>query len=345
MLIGTRFGGPGGKRARQRPGPFCPTLPPNLFAAYSATRGAANDKRYAAAHRPPSFGLPPGGLCLAVRSALPPARPLSGASPAACGVTAAPCRFPPRLAGSACRRLPRPAAPPPPPAPLRLAAPPAAASGGSVPRPSPWSLRSPLPAAGGPPARPPLPAGSLRSLGRRRAVGPPGSAPPASCPPSSLGRLAAWSGFGLRGSRPGLRRPSGPLSSALRPGRGGLGYSAAAAASGGSAPRPPSATPGGGGQGSSRAAPPPLTRPRRVRQTASNRCRRRRVPPTPAKMKGWCQKWEIALIAAGGKTGYAITRIQIIWLKRYRMMAALYAMERGTDASPRGCRSAPIGVT
>lgn len=158
------------------------------------------------------------------RGPLASARRRSGASPAACGGTASPCRSPPRLAGSACRRLPRPAAPPPPPAPLRLAAPPPAGSGGSVPRPSPRSLRSPLPAAGGPPARPPLPAGYLRSLGRLRAVGPPGSAPPASCPPSSLGRLAAWSGFGLRGSRPGLRRPSGPLSSALRPGRiGGAG--------------------------------------------------------------------------------------------------------------------------
>lgn len=224
------------------PGP-CGPAPPlraggGLFAVRDAT---GKQKRYAAAHRPPPFGLPPGGLCLAVRSALPPARPLSGASPAACGVTAAPCRFPPRLAGSACRRLPRPAAPPPPPAPLRLAAPPPAGSGGSVPRPSPWSLRSPLPAAGGPPARPPLPAGSLRSLGRCRAVGPPGSAPPAACPPSSLGRLAAWSGSGLRGSRPGLRRPSGPLSSALRPGRGGLGCSAPAGAG-----IPP---PAGGGRG------------------------------------------------------------------------------------------------
>ena len=149
------------------------------------------------------------------------ARPRSGASPAACGGTAAPCRFPPRLAGSACRRLPRPAPPPPPPAPLRRAAGRAAARPGAVPRPSPGSLWSPLPAAGGPPARPPLPAGSLRSPGRRRAVGPPGSAPPAACPPSSLGQLAAWSGSGLRGSRPGLRRGCAPLSSALRPGRGG----------------------------------------------------------------------------------------------------------------------------
>ena len=204
--------------------------------------------RYAAAHRPPALGLPPGGPAPLFAPPLPPARPRSGASPAACGGTAAPCRFPPRLAGSACRRLPRPAPPPPPPAPLRRAAGRAAARPGAVPRPSPWSLRSPLPAAGGPPARPPLSAGSLRSPGRCRAVGPPGSAPPAACPPSSLGRLAAWSGFGLRGSRPGLRRGCAPLSPALRPGRGGaagaawgLGCSAPAGAG-----VPP---PAGGGRG------------------------------------------------------------------------------------------------
>ena len=61
-------------------------------------------------------------------------------------------------------------------------------------------------------------------LGGARRRGPPGAVPPASCPPSSLGRLAAWPGFGLRGSRPGLRRGFAPL---LRPSGPGVGGSAA----------------------------------------------------------------------------------------------------------------------
>lgn len=181
--------------------------------------------RYAAAHRPPLLRLPPVGPCLAVRSALPPARRRSGASVAACGVTAAPWRSPPRLAASACRRLRRPATPAPPLAPRRLAAPPAAASGGSVPWPSPRSLRSPLGCCGwacGPPSAP-LRAPCVPSGGARRRVPPVRPGPPPALPRPSVG-WRHWPGFGLRGSCPGAS--GGPAGRFLRlsgPGVWGLG--------------------------------------------------------------------------------------------------------------------------
>ena len=43
----------------------------------------------------------------------------------------------------------------------------------------------------------------LRPFCAAASAGPPKTAPSASCPPSSLGRLAAWAGCGLRSSRPG----------------------------------------------------------------------------------------------------------------------------------------------
>lgn len=62
----------------------------------------------------------------------------------------------------------------------------------------PWA------APGGPAARPTrhcgFASGPSAPLPRRV---PPKTAPSASCPPSSLGRLAAWAGCGLRSSRPG----------------------------------------------------------------------------------------------------------------------------------------------
>ena len=58
-------------------------------------------------------------------------------------------------------------------------------------------------------------AGSPPALLRPVAVGPPRTAPPAPCPPSSLGRLVAWVGCGLRSSRLG---PGAALRAAsLRP--------------------------------------------------------------------------------------------------------------------------------
>ena len=104
-------------------------------------------------------------------------------------------RVPLRLSGSACRAGARPSSAAVP-APRRLAAPPAAASGGSVPGPSPGSLCSPLGCSGwacGPPFAP------LRALS-----GPLGGA-------MRRGPLA----------RPRLRRAALRLGSVLRPGASG----------------------------------------------------------------------------------------------------------------------------
>lgn len=104
-------------------------------------------------------------------------------------------RVPLRLSGSACRAGARPSSAAVP-APRRLAAPPAAASGGSVPGPSPGSLCSPLGCSGwacGPPFAP------LRALS-----GPLGGA-------LRRGPLA----------RPRLRRAALRLGSVLRPGASG----------------------------------------------------------------------------------------------------------------------------
>ena len=75
--------------------------------------------------------------------------------------------------------------------------------------------------------RPPRLCGLASALLRPVAAGPPRTAPPAPCPPSSLGRLVAWAGYGLRSSRLGplaARRAafSGhrPQASGQMPGKG-----------------------------------------------------------------------------------------------------------------------------
>ena len=155
--------------------------------------------------RPPPLAPAKGGRWLRTASApglrLPPA-----ASPA----DSAGSRLCPL--GSGYRRLCPPVAPPP-------SRPPTACARGCAPAPVPpghlvlrltlgllrVGLRPALRAA----------AGSPPALLRPVAVGPPRTAPPAPCPPSSLGRLVAWVGCGLRSSRLG---PGAALRAAsLRP--------------------------------------------------------------------------------------------------------------------------------
>lgn len=114
--------------------------------------------------------------------------------------------------GSGYRRLCPPVAPPP-------SRPPTACARGCAPAPVPpghlvLRLALGLLRVG---LRPALraTAGSPPALLRPVAVGPPRTAPPAPCPPSSLGRLVAWVGCGLRSSRLG---PGAALRAAsLRP--------------------------------------------------------------------------------------------------------------------------------
>lgn len=140
---------------------------------------------------------------------LPSARPRSGLRPRCAGRS--PRRSPPWLSGSGCRAGPRP-----PlrrlPAPRRLAAPPAAASGGSVPGPSPRSLRSALGCCGwasGPPSaplRPPcVPLGGVRRRGPPVGPGPRPALPRPSVGWSLWARLRASRRWALRGSGPGPR--------------------------------------------------------------------------------------------------------------------------------------------
>lgn len=151
-----------------------------------------------------------------VRGPLAAARRRSGASPAACGGTASPCRFPPRLAGSACRRLRSPAPPPPRPAPLRRAAAPPAGGPGAVPRRSPW-----VPLVAVAPLRGPwrAPCALLRlppAPGAAPGGGAPWRGPSASLRASGSGAPAPgpWSGAG----------PLGPLGLRSRAGGLGLGF-------------------------------------------------------------------------------------------------------------------------
>lgn len=163
---------------------------------------------------PPSPRLPPGGPA----PPLPPARRGSGLRRALAWAV------PARLAGSACRGGPPPGPPPPPLAPRRLAAGSAAAPPGSVPGPSPWSLRSPWPCS----VRPWRAA--LRWL--RAPCVPLGGAPlrvPPGLPgpPPALGRpsLGWWPGPAAGSGPPagGLWRGSAPLLRPPGPRRGGWG--------------------------------------------------------------------------------------------------------------------------
>ena len=154
--------------------------------------------------RPPPLAPAKGGRWLRTASApglrLPPA-----ASPA----DSAGSRLCPL--GSGYRRLCPPVAPPPSRPPARLATP--CGRLGRL-RHSVLRLALGLLRVG---LRPALraAAGSPPALLRPVAVGPPRTAPPAPCPPSSLGRLVAWVGCGLRSSRLG---PGAALRAAsLRP--------------------------------------------------------------------------------------------------------------------------------
>ena len=177
----------------------------------------SGQKRYARHIPAPSLVLPPlapGPLIGAPARA----RPRSGLRPRFAGRS--PRRSPPWLTDSGCRAGPRPPLrrrPRPPAASLRAVLRPGSATGHS-----PRSLRSPLPAAGGPPARPPLPAGSLCSLGRCPAAGPPRGGPVRVLPslvPRSVGRLAGLRAPGLPPGPPAGLCPAAP---ALRPGRWGF---------------------------------------------------------------------------------------------------------------------------
>ena len=133
------------------------------------------------------------------RGPLAPARRCSGASA---------CRFasqlrrgprPPAPLASGYRRLCPPVAPPPSRPPTRLATP-----YGRLGRLRHSVLRSPSGCSGwshGPPSAPQR--APSRPFCAEASVGPPRTAPPAPCPPSSLGRLVAWAGYGLRSSRLG----------------------------------------------------------------------------------------------------------------------------------------------
>lgn len=137
-----------------------------------------------------------------------------GLRPAAGGVASPPWTSGPRLRWPrAVAAKPPPVAPPPP-------RPPAAYARGYAPAPVPpghsvlglalGRLRVDLA------VRPPRLCGLASALLRPVAAGPPRTAPPAPCPPSSLGRLVAWAGYGLRSSRLGpFAVPGGDRS--LRP--------------------------------------------------------------------------------------------------------------------------------
>lgn len=180
----------------------------------SAPSGALrrNTKGMRAPIGPLRSGFRPPPLAPAKGGPLATDRRCSGAS--ACRF-ASPLRRgprPPAPLASGYRRLCPPVAPPP-------SRPPTACARGCAPAPVPpghlvlrltlgllrVGLRPALRAA----------AGSPPALLRPVAVGPPRTAPPAPCPPSSLGRLAAWVGCGLRSSRLG---PGAALRAAsLRP--------------------------------------------------------------------------------------------------------------------------------
>ena len=176
-------------------------------------RGAAPEhQRYAGTHRPPAHRLPPSATGPREGGPLATDRRCSGAS--ACRF-ASPLRRgprPPAPLASGYRRLCPPVAPPP-------SRPPTACARGCAPAPVPpghlvLRLTLGLLRVG---LRPALraTAGSPPALLRPVAVGPPRTAPPAPCPPSSLGRLVAWVGCGLRSSRLG---PGAALRAAsLRP--------------------------------------------------------------------------------------------------------------------------------
>lgn len=196
-----------------RRGP-CPRLPLRRFAC-------SGQKRCARAHRPPPLRLPPSGPGSAFAPPPPSARRRSGASPAACGGTAAPCRFPPRLAGSGCRRLRSPAPPPPRPAPLRRAPAPPAGGPGAVPRPSPWvpavavaPLRGPWRAPCAllrlPPAPGAAPGGGAPWRGPSASLRASGSGAPAPGPWSGAGPGGpAWCALAGRGPGVGVPPPAG----------------------------------------------------------------------------------------------------------------------------------------
>ncbi len=167
----------------------------------SALAGAAPEhQRYARTHRPPAQRLSPVGPAslLARPSQRTAAAP--GLRPAA---KAAPLHRDPPAPGSVGLGLSPPvlarrsaAVSAPPLASLR----PSGGSDGSGTR----SSGSPLGCFGwacGPPYAPLRV--RLRPFCAAASAGPPKTAPSASCPPSSLGRLAAWAGCGLRSSRPG----------------------------------------------------------------------------------------------------------------------------------------------
>lgn len=155
------------------------------------------------------------------RGPLASARRRSGASPAACGGTAAPWRSPPRLAGSACRRLRSPAPPPPRPAPLRRAPAPPAGGPGAVPRPSPWvplvavaPLRGPWRAPCAllrlPPAPGAAPGGGAPWRGPSASLRASGSGAPAPGPWSGAGPGGpAWCALAGRGPGVGVPPPAG----------------------------------------------------------------------------------------------------------------------------------------
>ena len=223
--------------ARRRPGgaaPPVPVAPPPPMAAPGQSGMPRPVGPLRSGFRPPPLAP--------WRGPLASARRRSGASPAACGGTAAPWRSPPRLAGSACRRLPRPAAPPPPPAPLRRAPAPPAGVPGAVPRRSPWvpavavaPLRAPWRAPCAllrlPPAPGAAPGGGAPRVGPSRVL--------PSLVPRSVGRLV-----GLRAPRLPPGPPAGLAPRFLRPsGPGVRGLECSAPAGAGVPP------PAGGGRG------------------------------------------------------------------------------------------------
>ena len=173
----------------------------------------AEHQRNAGTHRPPAHRLPPSAPGPHGGGPLAADRRCSGATARPpCGRLSAVALRPPAPLASGYRRLCPPVAPPP-------SRPPTACARGCAPAPVPpghlvlrltlgllrVGLRPALRAA----------AGSPPALLRPVAVGPPRTAPPAPCPPSSLGRLVAWVGCGLRSSRLG---PGAALRAAsLRP--------------------------------------------------------------------------------------------------------------------------------